>query len=413
MYTYLVTTARLALLELAHHRGRSFLTSLGILIGVACVVVIVSVGEGLNEYFETQIVTQATADLVFVMPDVPLRIGQQTFPVARSFRQRDLEAVGSSEYVQAVFGGAMDYAASVKHGWRSTNVLLIAAPAEFLPVNNNTIASGRNYTLAEERSASAVAVIGPEVITELYEPHETVLGSQLRIGNQRFKVIGVLESRSAMENGHEVNLGVYIPLATGQHRVWGTHDMSWLFAKVRSREDLESAKEDIAARLRQSRRIRSGADDDFSITTMQDWARFASGFVKALIVVFGVVAIIALIVEAIGVMNVMLVAVKERTREIGLRKALGATSGQVAWQFLIESQTLTLLGGLAGLGLGWLTSLGLLKASDEVWNVYWTPEVPGEWLLLLAVICLTVGLVSGVYPAWKASRLEPVQAMRQ
>lgn len=411
LYTFLWTSLRLALRQLLRHKVRSFLTMLGILIGVGSVVAIVSLGEGLRELFMGQIASQANTDMIWVMPDAPLIQGQVPRGI-KLFKQRDVDMVSGSEYIGEVYGFHMDDSALVKHGWRSERVQCLMVTEEYFPMDGWKLNRGRLFNDAEDRGRALVCVVGSKVHEQLYEPGEEILGSYLQINGQRFRVIGELQERSAMEGGSQANRLVFIPLSTGQDRLLGTDDLYMIMAKVRDSRRIEEAREDIAARLRASRRIRSGKDDDFKITTTADWADFTNQFLNTLIVVFGVVAVIALIVGGIGVMNIMLVNVRERTREIGLRKALGATAGQVTWQFLVEAMTLTTIGGLIGLGLGWLLGLSVALVMKSLWDVFWMPSVPSLWIAIVFGVSCGLGLVFGVYPAWRAGILDPINALR-
>jgi putative ABC transport system permease protein len=215
-----------------------------------------------------------------------------------------------------------------------------------------------------------------------------------------------------MAGGNINNKGVFVPLLTGQHRIFGNTDLYWIAAQLRSSKDLLQAKEDITYRLRASRNIRNAKDDDFSITTPDDWASFANSFVNTLIGVFGVVALIALLVGGIGVMNIMLVSVRERTREIGLRKAIGAKSTDIVWQFLVESMTLTLAGGIGGIVAGYGFGALVALIMEQTLKVSWAPSVPLGWIIAVCLTCVGLGLLFGVYPAWRAGRLDPINALR-
>ena len=411
VYTYLWTTIRLAFRQLMRHKVRSFLTMLGILIGVGAVVAIVSLGEGLKGMFMGQIASSETSDLIYVMPDAPMTPGNIPRGI-KLFKNRDLDMVLSSDYVKTGFGGHMVSGAIVKHGWRSESIIVQTVPPEYFPIDLWEIDRGRLYTAAEQRGRAMVCVVGAGIDEALYEEYEDVIGSTLLINGQRFQVIGELKKRSALEGGEDANKMVFVPLETGQDRLIGSDDLYWIAAQLNDPDQIEAAKEDIATRLRASRRIRSGADDDFLLTTSEDFAEFASTFVNTLIVVFGVVAVIALIVGGIGVMNIMLVNVKERTREIGLRKALGATALQITWQFLVESIVLTLTGGLIGLALGYGLGLSVTLVMKALWDVFWAPTVPMAWVITVLGTSAGLGLVFGVYPAWRAGLLDPIDALR-
>lgn len=411
LYVFLWTSMRIALRQLFRHKVRSFLTMLGIIIGVGAVVAIVSLGEGLRGLFMQSIASQASADLVYVMPDVPMGL-HEVRKLLKPFKNRDVEAVRGSEYVTDVIAGNIINRVVIKHGWRSDNVACHIVPHTYFPMDNWQLDRGRFYTTAEERGRAMVCVVGGELGKAVYEDGEEVLGSKLQVNGIRFTVVGVLKSRSAMEGGEQANKVVFMPLETGQDRLTGNDDIYWMAARIRDSSKLSQAKEDIAYRLRASRRIRSAGEDDFKISTPDDWADFANSFVNTLIMVFGVVAVIALVVGGIGVMNIMLVSVRERTREIGLRKALGATSVFIAWQFLVEAMTLTIVGGMIGLMVGYgLGSLATLVMKLTL-KVSWAPHVPLGWVAAVFLTSMGLGLAFGVYPAWRAGQLDPIVALR-
>lgn len=402
---------RLALKQLVRHKVRSFLTMLGLFIGVGGVVAIVSLGEGLRGFFNQSMAAQASADLIYIMPDAPFEPGGfQSFE--KGFRNRDLELIRKSEYVKSAIAGHMLRRSLLKHGWRSARVDCNLVSHYYFPMENWEVERGRMYTSPEEHGSRNVVVVGADIHGLLYDEGEQLLGSFLTINGIRFEVIGEMKSRSAMEGGQTGNRMIHIPLQTGQDRLLGKDELWWIAAKAISSEQLDSAKEDIAARLRASRRIRAGKDDDFSITTPDDFAEFGNTFVNTLITVFGVVAVIALVVGGIGVMNIMLVSVKERTREIGLRKALGATSAQITWQFLVEAVTLTIFGGLGGLLCGYGLGGGVALLMKATLDVFWMPQIPLNWMIAVLVTSLVIGLTFGVYPAWRAGKLDPINALR-
>jgi len=252
-----------------------------------------------------------------------------------------------------------------------------------------------------------VCVVGAQVDEKILPEGMDILGTYIMINNQRFRVIGELKSRSALEGGEDSNSMVFVPLATGQDRLTGRDDLYWMVAKLRDSHELERAKEDISARLRASRRIRSGADDDFSLSTADDWAEFSNNFVNTLIMVFGVVAVIALLVGGIGVMNIMLVAVSERRREIGIRMTLGATAKMIRNQFLFESTMLCMIGGFVGVLFGILVALAL--------SIFMEFHVVIELLPGLVGLLITslVGIFFGYYPAHQAAKLDPINCLAQ
>ncbi len=409
--SFFASVFRLALRQVFKHKVRSFLTILGILIGVGGVVTIVSLGEGLREVFNGNMASMATGDVIFVMPDAPMEPGRVPEGI-KLFKLRDMDAIRESEHVSGLIGGNIKNNALVKHGWRSANLMVYGSPWNYFPIDNLEIDYGRLYTRGEEMGRAMVCVVGADIKKELYDEQESIIESFITVDGARYRVVGVLKSKSAMTGGGQFNKSIHIPMMTASARLFGNDDVYWMSVKVREGSDLLVAEEDVAARLRASRRIKAGKDDDFALTTPDDWAEFANSFVNSLIMVFGVIAMIALVVGGIGVMNIMLVSVQERTREIGLRKALGATSGTIAVQFLVESITLTLVGGMLGIAIGYaqggLVSI-LMKNSLDV---SWEPSVPLQWVVIVVIAMLAMGLGFGVYPAWRAGRLDPIIALR-
>jgi putative ABC transport system permease protein len=411
LYIFLWTSVKIALRQLLRHKVRSMLTMLGIIIGVGGVVAIVSLGEGLRSLFMRNIASQSATDIVYVMPDTPMRHGMWV-PTQKPFRNRDVEMILTSEYVASVVAGNLLEGAIVKHGWRSERVLCQIVPHEYFPVDQWKLGRGRYYTTPEEHGRASLCVVGSDIPKDLFDEGEDALGSDLTINGVRFTVIGIMKSRTAMEGGQQSNTMVFVPLQTGQARLTGNDDIFWMAIKLREGASILQAKDDIGARLRASRRIRSGADDDFKISTTEDWAKFANKIVNTLIMVLGIVAVIALIVGGIGVMNIMLVSVRERTREIGLRKALGATSAYITWQFLVEATTLTVVGGLGGLVLGYAMGGGVALLMKAAWDFGWVPQVPASWIIIVFLTCIGLGLAFGVYPAYRAGQLDPINALR-
>lgn len=406
----LPSSVRVAFQQMLRHKLRSFLTTLGILIGVASVMTIVSLGEGLRGFFVEFMASAASSDIVYVMPDIPLRPGRIDTS-AKFFRNRDLEAVRSSSHVLNAVGGNYVENALVRHGWRSASLNLVTEPRDFFAMEHLHAEQGRLYTELEEASAANVCVVGSDVPGELYEPGEPVLGSTLIAEGARLKVLGILNARSAITAGAEHNLAVYMPLRTAQKRVFGSDELFWMALQLRDPGQLDAAKEDIARLLRASRHIRSGAYDDFKLYTADDWTGFLDTYLNTLMIVLGAVAVIALIVGGVGVMNIMLVVVKERTHEIGLRKALGATAANITMQFLVEAMTLTFAGGVLGVavgyGLGYLTAMMM----RERYDVFWSPDIPPVWIAISLGVSTLTGLIFGVYPASRAGRLDPIAAL--
>jgi putative ABC transport system permease protein len=410
LYILFIASVRIALQHLVRHKVRSFLTLLGILIGIGAVVAIASLGEGLKQFFAMSIGNTAAPDMLFVMPNIPITPGRIT-TLAKPFKERDVQALKATPYVADVIGGNIMENALIKHGWRSDRVLLANVDIGYFKMDRLEPGDGRLFTPAEVHNSAMVAVLGGEVHDMVYAAGERAVGSTIDIEGNRFTVVGELKSVSALEGGVQENKAVYIPLTTGQHRIFGTEDLYWMAVRVRDSSQLDAAKQAAASALRRSRRIRSGKDDDFVIASPEDYANFINGYLAKLVAVLGVVAVISLLVGGVGVMNIMLVSVAERTHEIGLRKAVGATALEILVQFLIEAMTLTTVGGLLGIGGGLALANAVGALLEASFHFSWTPQVPLDWIGIVYASSLLLGLIFGVYPAVRAARLDPIAAM--
>jgi putative ABC transport system permease protein len=410
LYVLVFASVRIALQHLVRHRVRSFLTLLGIALGIGAVVSIASLGEGLKEFFAVSVGSSAAPDMLFIMPDVPIDPARLVM-AAKPFKNRDVEALQRCPYVAEVIGGNMQQDALIKHGWRSDRTLLANVDTGYFALDRLEPGDGRLFSPAEIHNNALVAVVGGQIRDKVYAPGERVVGSTLYVNGIRFTVVGELKSVSALEGGVQENNCVYIPLGTGQHRIFGTDDLYWMAVRVRDSRQLPAAKDQATQALRQSRHIRSGKDDDFIVAAPDDYMAFINGYLQKLVAVLGIVAVISLVVGGVGVMNIMLVSVAERTHEIGLRKALGATRLEILWQFLIEAMTLTTVGGLLGIlaGLGLANAVG--AALQATLKFSWAPQVPFDWIGAVYGFSLLLGLLFGVYPASRAARLDPIKAM--
>ena len=229
--TFLLSVFRLALRQVFKHKVRSFLTILGILIGVGGVVTIVSLGEGLREVFKGNMANMASGDVMFVMPDAPMEPGRVPEGV-KLFKGRDVDAIKESEYVVGVIGGNIRNSALVKHGWRSANLMIYGSPWNYFPIDNLEIDYGRLYTRGEEMGRAMVCVVGADIKTELYDEQESIIGSFLTVEGARYRVVGVLKSKSAMDGGGQFNKSIHIPMETAAARLFGNDDIYWMAIKI-------------------------------------------------------------------------------------------------------------------------------------------------------------------------------------
>lgn len=394
----------LALRSVQRNMLRSFLTILGIVIGISAVITMVTLGNGATRAIQTQIASLGT-NLLMVRP------GQRGFGGGGGgvpqFTEADAEAIG------AQIGGV---AAVAPQG--TTNVTVIAngrnwatsvtgSSNEWFATGNWKLASGRIFDPDEQRAGAAVCVIGETVRRELYggAAGRTGLGEQLRVKQFSCDVVGVLASKGQGGMGDQDDT-VVVPLHTLQRRVTGTRKVGTLLVAMQEGSDSTPLKASLRELMRERRKLAEGDDDNFNIFDTQQLAETLSGTTKVLTTLLGAVAAVSLLVGGIGIMNIMLVSVTERTREIGLRLAVGALEGEVLLQFLIEAVVLSALGGLVGIVIATLASYGLSGAMG-------VPYVFDLSINLLSLLfAAAIGVVFGYFPARRAARMDPIEALR-
>ncbi len=394
---------------LATHKLRSFLTMLGIVIGVASVITLMSIGRG------------ATADILARIGSlgsnlVTIRPGGFTFGGVRSaagsaasLTMEDAAAI--RQQVQYVAQVAPTYSRSLQLivGSNNTNASINGVPANYFQMNNLEIASGALFSDFEYQQSSRVAVIGSNVKDTLFANADPI-GQEMRMGSIVVHVIGVLQSKG--EGFGSPDDSVYVPLTAMQQAVaqprtpQGGHVVSNITVQVTDESRASYVTDAITNLLRTRHNLAASADDDFNVTSMEELAQTISAATGTMTLLLGAIAAISLLVGGIGVMNIMLVSVLERTREIGIRKALGARERDIWIQFLIEASLLTLSGGIIGIIAGWVVSYAISHVAQM------TTLVSADIIILAVSVSVGIGLFFGFYPAWNASRLNPIEALR-
>jgi putative ABC transport system permease protein len=398
-----------ALESLNSNKLRSGLTVLGIVIGVAAVIAMLAVGTGAQDSI-TGSISGIGTNLLFVFrgsPDDSVR-NPEPLTLQDAAAISDPFAAPSVEMVAAVLEDNFIVSAS---GQQTTTSVSGVTP-EFFPLRNFVIAEGEAIQEEHLLGRASVAVIGPELADTLYGRHEGVVGETLTIDNQPFRVIGVWAPKGGGMFGSEDGRAL-IPFSTAQARLISRRNrdqVDILLIQVVNSESVPQAIDEVSSILRTRHRTVIGADD-FTIFSQQDFLSTAATITSVLTIFLGGIAAISLLVGGIGIMNIMLVSVTERTREIGLRKALGARKRDILTQFLTESSLLSLFGGIIGILFGWLIAFIVEKVALASGTPFY-PRVGLDAILLATIFSAAVGLFFGIYPANRAANLEPVEALR-
>jgi putative ABC transport system permease protein len=395
-------TILLALREIRRNVMRSVLTILGIVIGVAAVITMVTIGGGATVQVRQQIASMGS-NLLLVSPGKRLGPGQSTGNIP--FKQSDAEAIArdvsslaavapvSSQSIQAVFGN---------QNW-STQVT--GSDNQYFRVTNRSIRSGRQFSDSELRSGAAVCIVGETVRKKLFGGQEA-MGEKIRLQKLSCEVIGVLEGKGQSTMGMDQDDIVVIPISTYQRRIAGNQDVGLIQVSVQEGASTDKAQQNIRLLMRERRHLSSSDDDNFNVMDMKEIVKMLTGTTQLLTALLSAVAAVSLLVGGIGIMNIMLVSVTERTREIGIRLAIGALESEVLMQFLVEAVVLSSFGGLIGIALALISSVWL-AAMLRVPFVFNTGIVVIAFLFSAAV-----GVIFGYFPALKAARLDPIEALR-
>jgi len=398
----ILAAARLALAGLLRNKLRSALTMLGVIIGVAAVVMMQSMGGGATEYV-SEMISGLGSNMLFVIPGSPQGFGRMTSG-APLFTVGDLDAIRHQAHDVALVSAAGSRPERIVYGGRNRSSQVSGAMPEYFDIRSWGAVSGRLYTQEEERQGASVCVVGQTIVDDLFLG-QTPLGKELRVRDKTCRVVGVLEAKGGAM-GMDQDDVVLMPYASFQRRLVGNDRIAALMASATNGDRIGDAKDEITDILRRRRHIAPGDDDNFAVRDPRDIQAVLSSVMGVLTTLLAGVAAVSLVVGGIGIMNIMLVSVTERTREIGVRLAIGARSRDVLTQFLVEATTLSAVGGVIGIALGLAGAFGVAKL------IHVPFVVPGVSTPVAFAVSVLLGIVFGVWPARKAASLRPLEALR-
>ena len=401
-------TLRVALKALGRNKMRTALTMLGIIIGVAAVITMVALGRGAQQEIEEQIQSAGT-NMIMVRAGNFRRGGiSHGMGASPTLKAQDVDAIRAqvpgAQYLAAAVR-TRDQVVAANQNW-STSIQ--GTDVEFPLIRFWGLDYGTFFTETHVQSAAKVAVLGSVVRDNLFGEGAEAVGERMRIRNQSFQVIGVMESKGSGQFGEDQDDAIFIPYTTVNKKLRGRDgtNISEITISARSADEIERVSEEIAAVLRAEHKLIPGEDNDFMVRTQQDMTNMRTQMTQTMTGLLASIAGVSLIVGGIGIMNIMLVSVTERTREIGLRMAVGAKGRDVLLQFLVEAVVLSLAGGLVGVALGFALSQGLTQF------LQWPTSVPPDAVAIAVGFAASIGIFFGFYPARKAARLDPIESLR-
>ncbi|MFA6321916.1 MAG: ABC transporter permease [Candidatus Buchananbacteria bacterium] len=406
-------TVKSSISRLIARKMRTFLTMLGMIIGISSVIIIMAVGAGAQSLILNQIKGMGS-NLIGVLPGASDEEGPPASVMGvtvTTLKYDDAVAIAKKEKVPHALAVAsyVKGTGTIAWGNRSIDTNFTGTTAGYTSVEDAIVEQGLFFSVEEEKSISRVVVLGSQVVKDLFQGTDPI-GQTVKIKRETFRVIGVMKERGSVAFQNQDNQ-IFIPLLTAQKIILGVNHLGYIRVKVDSSDNITETIQDIKATLREQHDLTGTVADDFSVRSMQQALDVFTGVTNALKFFLAAIAAIALLVGGIGIMNIMLVSVNERIREIGLRKAVGARRGNILSQFLVETIVLSLGGGIIGIAVGFLFS-ALVALVARYLGYQWDFVVSISSIVLACGIAVSIGLVFGIYPAYKAANLDPITALR-
>jgi len=395
----------MALQALVANKLRSLLTMLGIIIGVGAVIAMVSVGMGVRSNV-TSSISRLGSNMLIVQPGSSNRGGvRKAMGSMQTLKYDDAKAIKSKikdiDYVSPTVSSSYQ----IVNGNQNWNTSVQGVTPEFMAIRSLEVSNGSFISENDLNKRNRVCVIGTTVASNLFN-EENPVGKTIRVNNQPFRIIGLLASKGQSSVGQDQDDVVYVPLTTAQERMLGITYIQSINIQVSSQDKMDQVQEQVETLLRQRHHIVGGKDDDFHVRNLTSLMQTMSETTSMITLLLGSIAGISLIVGGIGIMNIMMVSVTERTREIGIRKALGATYSNIMMQFMIESMVIGIVGGIIGIGIGCIASELIAKFGN------FTTVITALPIIVSFVFSVGIGLFFGIYPARKAAKLDPIEALR-
>ena len=403
--TRVLATLKIALRALRRNKLRTLLTMLGMIIGVGAVIAMVGIGNGAKSQIESQIASMGQ-NVILVWSGSFTRGGVRSgWGGAGTLTIEDAEAIQREIPGVTVISPEVRSGARIAAGSQDWSTQILGESADYFDLRRWPVIAGAPFTEQDVRSANKVAVIGKTIADQLF-PGEDPIGQVVRIGTEPFQIVGMLLPKGLSVQGNDQDDLIIIPYTSAMKRVQHVTMLRSINVQAAKPSLLNPVQAQIMDLLRQRHKIAPGRDDDFTVRNQQEIADMATAQSKTMTLLLAAIAMVSLIVGGIGIMNIMLVSVTERTREIGIRMAIGARGRDILLQFLIEAVTLSVIGGILGIAVGFGSSR-LIAAQTS-----WPTLVPSEWVVYAFLFSAVVGIFFGFYPSLKASRLDPIEALR-
>ncbi|MCR5395697.1 MAG: ABC transporter permease [Bacteroidales bacterium] len=399
-------TFRVAVKAIANNKGRSFLSMLGIIIGVAAVIVMMAIGQGSKESVR-QNISQMGTNIIMVRPGADMRGGVRQDPSSmQTLKMEDYEAIRDQASYIMYTSPEVSSSGQVIYGANNTNTSVYGESLEYMDIKQWTIEEGTCFTEQDVQSAAKVCLIGQTVAKELFPDGGEIVGKTIRFKSMPVRIVGVLKSKGYNSFGMDQDNLLIMPYTTVMKRLLAQTYFSSINCSALTEEMTDQAIDELTTILRNNHKLKADADDDFTIHSQAEMMETMSSTMDSITLILVVAAAFSLLVAGIGIMNIMLVSVTERTKEIGLRMSVGARGLDISIQFLIESILISVTGGVLGI----LVGFGLCQIATSLFAL--PTSIPGWSIILSFAVCTLIGVLFGYIPAKKAANLDPIEAIR-